>query len=174
MATARIVGLAGPRSLALGSGPVVFQVECVPRQGPRRTVELVLDPPRDLRPGNYRVVAASAAEFFALEAQRLGGSGDLRDLAAMLQVLRSQRAGDQLVLALIAPGSGLVVQGTEMTGLPPRVSRLMQTGSFDAGPTLADILVKTGTDTPWLLQGHAVDTLQLQEAGAPQTDERRP
>jgi len=173
-ATAQVVGLSGPREWPADGGPLVFQVELEPRLGEPTFVSLSLDLPPGLKPGIGRVVAASAAELFSLEAQRAPDTFQPASLAATVDLLKTPRSGDELVLALLTPGSGVVVRGQEMDNLPGRVSRLLRGGNMQATPTLADYQARIATETSWLLSGHAVRQLKLTDSGKPVTQERRP
>ena len=172
-AAAHIVGLSGPRRLTAGQG-AVFSVELVPEDGERTRREIRLDVPAHLPAGTYRLVAASAAELFALEAQRAAGRFQPTDLAAMVEILRTARAQDTLVLALLAAGRGVVVQGREMSALPPRLVKLMRSANLEAAPTLADYVWRHDETTSWVLDGHAVSNLSLTPSPNPYKEVKRP
>jgi hypothetical protein len=174
MDTATIVGLSGPRSLPAPGSEVVFQVEIQPHLGARQTIEVPVILPDVMQPGPYRVVAASAAELFSVEAQRATGRFQGPSLENLITLLRTERSPADLVVALLAPGSGLVIQGAEMTQLPPSVNRLLRTGNMQATPTLADYILRQNIPTDWALAGNAVRAVQLDPPSEPLTEERRP
>ncbi len=174
MATATIVGLTGPRALPEPGSEVVFRVELQPRLGGREIIEMPVVLPAHLEPGPFRVLAASAAELFAFEAQRASGRFQVTSLGGILDILRTGRSGNTLVLALLAPGRNMVLQGQEMHSLPGSVSHLIGTGNMQAPKTLADYVLRSDRQTPWVLGGHAVRALRLKSATEPIKEERRP
>ena len=68
---------------------VVFQVEVEPHRGGREIIEVPLTLPEHLAPGPFRVVAASAAELFAVEAQRAAGRFQGPSLENTVTLLRT-------------------------------------------------------------------------------------
>jgi len=174
MATATIVGLTGPRVLPAPGSEVVFRVEIQPRFGGRQVIEMPVVLPANLEPGPFRVIAASAAELFAFESQRASGRFQVADLGGIIDILRTGRSGDTLVLAILAPGRNVVLQGQEMHNLPGSVSQLLETGNMQAPRTLADYVLRTDRSMPWMLGGHAVRALRLKPSTEPIKEERRP
>lgn len=172
--TARITGMDGPRNLTAGSGPIKVQVEVTPRLGIRRVVEVELSLPANIETGNYRLVAASGAEFFALEADRAAALFQVSSLDGAVKILKMDRSADDLVVALLAPGTGLMVSDRQMNNLPGSVSRLLQQGNMQIQPTMADFVARNTKPMPFALQGHAVRKLRVQPAPAPIKEERRP
>jgi len=174
MATAEVVGVSGPRSLVVPGKEALFTVEIEPRRGDPMVRELSLAIPEHLAPGRYMLVVASAAELFALEAQRAAGRFQPVSLEATLDILKTERSPDTLVLAVLAPGRSMIIQGQELTALPGSVSRLLRKGNRQAVRTLADYVARAEQKTPWVLRGHAVQELRVVPAGKPITEERRP
>jgi len=172
--TGRITGLDGPRNLVAGSGPIKVQVEIAPRMGDKRVVEVEVPLPANLEAGAYRLVAASAAEFFTLEAQRAAGRFQVASLDGALKVLRMERGADNLVVAILAPGEDLVIADRQMNSLPGSVSRLLQQGNMQIQKTMADFTARCSVPMPLVLQGHAVRKLRVRSAPAPIKEERRP
>ncbi len=173
-ALARIESVTAPRMISTGDQQLVCRVEMSPWHGDRESLEVTLDLPPDLKPGSYRLAVASAAEMFALEAQRAPGSLQVASLNRMLEVLGTDRDASTLVVALFARGSGMMISGREMTGLPGRVSRLIASGNMEVKPVMADLATRSTHPTAWLLQGHAVRNIKV--ASGPETapQERRP
>ena len=174
MSAATIVGLTGPRVLRAPGEEVVFRVEIQPRFGSREFIEIPFTVPAHLAPGPLRVLAASAAELFAFEAQRAPGRFQVVQLGNILEILRTGRSGDTLALAIMAPGSSKILQGQEMHNLPGSVSKLIETGNMQATRTLADYVLRREVPTQWVLSGHAVRSLKLNSGLEPITEERRP
>ncbi len=172
--TARITGLDGPRNLVAGSGPIMVQVEVTPRLGAKRVVEVELPLPANIEAGGYRLVAASAAEFFALEAQRAAGRFQVASLDGTVKILNLDRAADQLVVAILAPGESLMIADREMNHLPGSVSRLLKQGNMQIQSTMADFVSRVTQSMPQALQGHAVRKLRVHPAPVPIKEERRP
>ena len=172
--TAAIVGLTSPRSVVRAGEQVVFHAEIEPRQGPRETVNFAVTLPEHLPAGPYRVVVASAADLFALEAQRAAGRFQPVSLGGILDILRSERGRDKLVLALFAPGQAMILQGQEMANLPGSVARTVGAGNMQAQRSLADYAWRMEQPSQWALTGHAVRALQVQPAAAPLVEEKRP
>lgn len=174
LATARIAGMTGPSDLPSTGGPLTVDVELEPRRGERRRVPVTLMVPAGLPAGPYRLVAASAAELFALEAQRASGLFEPASLDATVRLLRSGRSPSTLAVALIAPGRGVVVAGQELDALPGSVARTIRRGTAADQRTLADTIVRLDTDTAWLLDGHALLDLSAGRGDKPLTVEKRP
>ncbi len=172
--TARITGLDGPRNPVAGSGPLKVQVEITPRLGEKRIVEVELMLPANITAGAYRLVAASAAEFFNLEAQRASGRFQVSSLGGAVKILNMDRAADQLVVAILAPGEGLMVADRQMNHLPGSISRLLKQGNMQIQSTMADFVARVSQSTPEALQGHAVRKLRVRPAPVPIREERRP
>ncbi len=174
MATATIVGLTGPRMLPEPGHEVVFRVELQPRLGGLQIIEMPVVLPVHMEPGPFRVIAASAAELFAFEAQRASGRFQVSNLGDILDILRAGRSADTLVLALLAPGRNMVLKGQEMHNLPGSVSNLIETGNMQAPKTLVDYVLRSDRPTSWVLRGHAIRALRLKSAPEPIKEERRP
>ena len=137
-------------------------------------VEIPVVLPATLEPGPYRLLAASAAEIFAFEAQRATGRFQVANLGSIIELLRTGRSRSTLVLALLSPGRNRIVLGQEMHNLPGSVSQLIQSGNMQAPRTLADYAIRSDLETEWVLQGHAVRALVLPAAAEPFKEERRP
>ncbi len=171
---ASVVDLSGPRAAARGGGELVFDVTVQPRRGGAVVLQVPLTLPAHLPAGSYRVAAASAADVFALEAQRAAGAmqpGSLRGLQALLA---RERSADRLMLAVFAPGGGVIVDGREMSSLPGSVAGLLEGGQAPSDRPLADFVLQTGVPTGWVLSGHAVRTLELLPSPQPVDEEKRP
>ncbi len=173
-ATARITGLDSPRNLVAGTGPLKVQIEISPRRGEKLMVEVELPLPANLQPGPYRLVVASASEFFALETQRAAGRFRVTSLDGALEILRLDRASDELVVALMAPGKGLMLADQEMSHLPGSVSGLLKQGNMQIKSTMADFVARHSHNMPFALSGHAVRKLRVMPASTPIREERRP
>lgn len=172
--TTTITGLTVPRTGAAAGGQLSCWVELTSWQEVPLRQRLTLDLPVDLEPGPYRLAVASAAEIFALEAQRAPGIFPPASLDGLLEVLRSERSPGTLVAVLFAPGSGVVLQGREMNHLPGRVAKVIRGGNLDATPTLADFVARAEARTDGVLQGHAVRNITVTPAAPPAVQERRP
>ena len=174
LATAAVVGLTGPHELPATGGPLVVEVELEPRLGQRVRVPVTLAIPAGLPEGTYRVVAASAAELFALEAQRAAGLFAPASLESTVRLLRSERSPATLTVALFAPGRGIVIAGQELASLPGSVARTVRRGIDPEQRTLADTLARSQTPLSWLLDGHALLDVRVGGDLSPLTVERRP
>jgi hypothetical protein len=172
MATVHTVN--APRAIPRGQTELRCQVELAPRHGKPVIREVVLPLPADLEPGEYRLVAASSAEFFALDAQRAAGAFQVRSLDRMMEVLASPRDAGTLAVALLAPGKGVVLGGREMPGLPPNISRVMSKANLGAGRSLADYVIRISDKTDWYLQGHVVRKVRVGDGLPAAPAARRP
>ena len=172
--TAAITGITVPRLVAAPGQDLLCQIEVTPRLGSPEMIEIPVHLPAHLPDGNYRLAVANAAEMFALESQRAAGKFQVTSLNGMLDILRTERSAGTLVVTLLAPGSGMVLDGREMSGLPQRVSRVIRSGNMEAGRTLADIIARRDLPTGWLLQGHAVRNIKVASEAKPAKQERRP
>ncbi len=171
---AAITGLSGPRILAPGQESATFQVDLQERRGSSVSLEVELPLPAHLLPGTYRVAVASAADFFALETQRLGEMPRLDTVEDLVDLLRTERSPGVLQLALVAPGEGLVVEGREMPSLPGSFARVLESAQAMPRRTLADLLSTTDRSTSWMLEGSALQTLVIQAPGKTFAQEKRP
>ena len=91
------------------------------------------DPAGHLEAGPYRVVAASAAELFAFEAQRAAGPfPGGRAWRASWTCCAPAVPADTLVLALWRRAASMVLQGREMHDLPGSVASLIRAGNMQA------------------------------------------
>ena len=162
-ASAVITGLDAPRRVATASAPLVCRVRLKPRHGEERSVAVALDLPPYLPAGRYRLVAASEADLFALEAQRLGSKFPADTLDDILRLLRRPRAADKLVVALVAPGGDLVVRGREMPGLPGSRARLLRSADPTVHGSLARLPARATVPMSWVLQGAAVMNVDLEQ-----------
>ncbi len=174
LAMARVGAVNAPRTVPRGQASVPVSVELALRHEQPVIRRFDLPLPANLEPGEYRLVVASAAEFFALDAQRAAGAFQVRSLDRLLEVLASPRDAGALTVALLAPGRGVVQGGREMPGLPPGVSRVMSKADLGASRTLADYVARSSEDTPWFLQGHVVRRLRVEDGEVAETPDRRP
>ncbi|MFN2371425.1 MAG: SpoIVB peptidase S55 domain-containing protein [Candidatus Krumholzibacteriia bacterium] len=174
LATARIVGLTGPTELPAVGGPLTVEVELEPRRGERLRLPVTLDVPAGLPAGPYRLVAASAADVFALEAMRAAGLFAPTSLDGTVRLLRSERSPAALTVALFAPGRGVVVAGQELDALPGSVARTVRRGTAADQRTLADTIVRHDAAVAWILEGHALLDLRAGRGDSPLTVEKRP
>lgn len=171
--TATITGLTGPVHGLRPGQTARYRVGLQPHRGAPESLDFEVRLPANLQPGPLRLAVASAAEFFALEMQRAAGSFEVRDLPATLRLLNEPRSQDDLVVALLAPGQSLVLDGTEWKSLPASMRGFLAE-TDGAAPTLADFVVRRSRPTDWLLQGHAILALQILPESRPRSDERRP
>lgn len=174
LANARITGLTGPARLPAAGGPVTFAVEIEPRRGERQTLPVTIEVPAGLADQPYRVVAASAAELFALEAQRAAGIFEPDGFGPTVRLLDRERSPGTVSVVLFAPGSGVVVGGQELAALPGSVARTVRRGAEADQRTLADAVARTDTATSWIISGHALQDVRAGRALEPLTVERRP
>lgn len=172
--TARVLSLTSPRAVAQVGEEIIFSVVIEPHQGPRETIRIPVTLPDHLQPGAYRVLVASAADLFALESQRAAGRFQPVNLGSLVEVLRTPRSRDDLVLAIFAPGEAAVVQGQELAHLPASVARTVRSGNIQVGRSLADYVYRFDQEVPWALSGHAVRSLRVQPFINAQKHERRP
>src|SRR5690606_29324711 len=118
--------------------------------GERLRLPVTLDVPAGLPAGPYRLVAASAADVFALEAQRAAGLFAPASLDGTVRLLRSERSPATLTVALFAPGRGVVVAGQELDALPGSVARTVRRGTATEQRTLADTVVRRDAAVAWI------------------------
>lgn len=170
--------LAGTRIIGLDvqkkDTELLVAVEMKPRLGEPRVEQVRLPLPSTLAPGPYRVVAASEAEFFALEATRAPGRFQVSSLSATLNLLREPRALDQLMVVLLGPGSHQVVGDREFAGLPASTGRVLGGGNIQIKKTMADYHSRATVAQPFALQGHVVREIVIGKQRIPLPEERRP
>ncbi|MCP4572358.1 MAG: hypothetical protein GY838_08405 [bacterium] len=174
VATAEVRGLSALATIAAGTRSLPVEVALAPRHGvvERRTIELPL--PADLAPGRHRLVVASSAEFFALEAQRAPARFRTGNLNATVDLLETERGLGTLVVALLARGRAVVVGGNELAGLPGSLARTVRRSVGSEQKTAADFVARHDESTPWLLLGHAVLDVRVTAAAGTLEPERRP
>lgn len=174
VATAEVRDLAAPTTVVAGTRRLAVEVVLAPRLGAseHRTVQLEL--PAGLRPGRHRLVVASAAEIFALEAQRAAARFQTSSLDATVELLETERDLGTLVVALLARGEGVVVRGNELSDLPGSLARTVRRSAGPEQMTAADYVARRDEPTPWLLLGHAVLDVRVTPATGTLEPERRP
>jgi hypothetical protein len=174
LATATVSGVTVPRLVASAGQELRCQVEVTPWLAEPRLLDVTLALPADLPAGDYRLAVANAAEMFALDAQRAPGSFQVSSLDGMMRLLSTGRSAGTLVVSLLAPGQGMVLEGRQLNNLPGRVARVLRSGNMEISPTMADYVVRQESSTGWVLQGHAVRNIRVAEAAEPAQQERRP
>jgi hypothetical protein len=171
---ARIVTVHAPARI-VPAEVFTVEVELEGERGLRWRERFELRAPDDLRPGTMRLGAASARDFFRLDALRAGGLYEAHGRAAMLDLLNRPRSAAELTVALIAPGAGFTAAGREMAGLPPSVRRTLAAGPpGSTRPTLAAYLSRDSRPTGMLLQGDAVLEIEVRLPPASRTEGARP
>ena len=151
------------------------EVELEPRFGSvwRETFEFTA--PASLVPGPLRLGAASAREFFQLDATRAGGLFADHSLAATLDLLNQPRSLDELTVALVQAVPGFTAGGRELANLPPSVQQTLAAGPPTAtGTTMATYLLRAARPTGLILQGNAVQDVEVRLAPAPRPEGDRP
>jgi len=171
---ARVVALHAPARIAPGEVFTV-EVELAPRHGDRWRESFTLQAPVNLQPGPLRLGAASARDFFQLDALRASGLFEDHSLAATLDLLNRPRSRDELTVVLIAPELGFTAGGRELPGLPPSVRYTLASGPpGSARPTLAAYLLRDSRPTGVFLQGDAVRDVEVRLSPAPRPEGVRP
>jgi len=171
---ATIRGIYAPATVAPGEAFTV-EVELEERHGPIRRERFTLRLPAGVAPGVLRLGAASAREFFALDALRASGLFADRSLDATLALLNRPRSLDELTVAVIAPVPGFTTGGRELDNLPGSVRQTLAAGPPTAAePTLASYLLRVARPTGLVLEGDAVLDLTVSHPPAPRAKEDRP
>lgn len=173
-ADAAVAALGVPRRLAVGAPELPVTVELRDAAGERRRLSVNVPLPASLPAGPYRVVAASAAEFFAFEAQRAPERLQPARLSDLWELLATERSASTLVVALFSPDRPAVVGGRELAAMPGSIARAIDAGRQPAEQAMARYAARRATPTPWALAGHAVRTLEIVPAAPARGDERRP
>lgn len=171
---AQIVALYAPARVEPGERFTV-EVELAERHGPRWRERFELRAPDSLLPGFLRLGAASAREFFRLDALRASGLFEDHSLAATIELLNRPRSPDDLTVALIAAEPGFTAGGRELAGLPPSVRNTLASGPpGSVRPTMAGYLLRASRSLPVLLQGDAVRDIEVRLAPNPRAEGVRP
>lgn len=171
---ARIVALHAPARIAPGE-VFTLEVELAERHGPRRRERFALRAPDNLQPGFLRLGAASARDFFRLDALRASGLFEDHSLEATLDLLNRPRSLAELTVALIGAEPGFTAAGRELSGLPSSVRRTLAAGPPGATrPTMAGYLLRETRPIGVLLQGDAVRDIEVRLPAAPRTEGVRP
>ncbi len=174
MALATIASLDAPQRTRAGQ-TIEVTVKLQPHRGVPIDLPLQLTVPNHLTAGRYRLVVANARELFALEAERAAARFEDPSLPATLELIRSPRSATELVLLLLAPSDGVVVDGHELATLPGSVARLLQEdASGRVGRTLAGIATSLRRESDYVLQGHVVRDLRLVDRSEPIREDTRP
>lgn len=172
--TAWVVALYAPARIAPGETFAV-EVELDGRHGPRWRERFDLRAPDNLQPGTLRLGAASARDFFRLDALRAGGLFEDHSLAAMMELLNRPRSPEELTVAMIAPAPGFTVAGRELAGLPASVRYTLAAGPPGAvRPTMAAYVLRDSRHTGRLLQGDAVRDIEVSRPPSPRSEGARP
>jgi hypothetical protein len=171
---AAITALGGPRRIAAGTRALALTVELRDAEGKPESVPIEVALPASLAPGAYRLVAASAAEFFAFEAQRAPERLQPARLADLWELLQTERSPSTLVVALFAADRPSLVGGRELAAAPGSISRAVAAGRQPAEQAMAQFAARRALSTAWTLGGHAVRTLEVLPAAAAVGNGRRP
>jgi hypothetical protein len=171
---ATINGLGAARRVDAGTVSLPVTIELRDADGRPRQVPVDVPLPAALPAGAYRVVAASAAEFFAFEAQRAPERLQPARLEDLWDLLGTARSTATLVVTVFAADRPVMVGGRELAAAPGSVSRVVATGRQPADQALARPVARVEVPTTWALGGHAVRTLQVVPAAAAAGAGRRP
>jgi len=171
---ASVRSLHGPALITPGQEFTV-EVELEHRHGPVTREVFTLTAPSDLKPGPLRLGAASAREFFALDAMRASGLFQDHGLEATFDLLSRPRSLDDLTVALVAARPGFTAGGRELSNLPGSVRQTLSLGPPGATqPTLAAYLLRQSRRTGIILQGNAVKDVSVRAQPAPRPEKGRP
>lgn len=171
---ATINALGSARRVEAGAPSLPVTVELRDAEGRPRRVPVEVPLPTALPAGAYRVVAASAAEFFAFEAQRAPERLQPARMEDLWELLGSARSTATLVVTVFAADRPVMVGGRELAAAPGSVSRVVATGRQPADQALARPVARVEVPTTWALAGHAVRTLEVVPAAAAAGAGRRP
>lgn len=83
------------------------------------------------------VVVGSAREMTMLEQRSAPGLFAVQSFEQLMNLLNNRRHNDQLYYQLRAPDRGLVVEGEELSSLPPTAFAVLQTQSFKGNTSFA-------------------------------------
>lgn len=171
---ATINALGASRRVEAGALSLPVTIELRDAEGRPRQVPVDVPLPEALPAGAYRVVAASAAEFFAFEAQRAPERLQPARMEDLWELLDTARSTSTLVVTVFAADRPVMVGGRELAAAPGSVSRVVATGRQPADQALARPVARVEVPTTWALGGHAVRTLQVVPAAAAAGAGRRP
>lgn len=130
------------------------------RDGEKRIWELSASLPELLPRGSrVRAVVADAARRDQL---RGGGEPGLWDAEEALRSWEEREPGTVLSLWLVAEGTGLVVDGQELSGLPESVRQRLAAGGLESAPGGRQILAEDTVRAESLFRGHWETELQLE------------
>lgn len=169
-----IDALGGARRVEAGAAILPVTVDLRDADGASRAMPVAVPLPAGLPAGDYRVVAASAAEFFAFEAQRAPERMQPARLADLWELLAAERSPSTLVVTVFAADRPVLVGGRELAAAPGSVSRVVAAGRQPADQALARPVARVAVPTTWALGGHAVRTLHVAPAAAAVGAARRP
>ncbi len=125
-----------PRGTSVGPGDTLrVRVGLADWQGERREREISLVVPRSAEPGIALVRVAGAADFHALEIERLGAGSVPRSYDQVVEAIEDLRPEDTVMAQLLSFRPGLSQRGHEISALPGRAALAMATG---AGTGVAD------------------------------------
>lgn len=173
-ADAAIVALGAPRRVAAGAASLPVTVELREGNGALSQVALELPLPAALPPGAYRLAAASAAEFFALEAQRAPDRLQPARLDDLWELLATERSASTLVVALLSPDRPAIVGGRELAAVPGSVVRAIDAGRQPPAQALASFAARVSRATGRALTGNAIRTVEVAPPPPARGDARRP
>lgn len=171
-----ITALAAPRRLDAGSRELAVTVQQRDPSGRVSGLPVTVALPASLPPGNYRVVAASAAEFFAFEAQRAPERLRPARLADLWELLDTPRSASTLVVAVFAGEQPVLVDGRELAAAPGSVARVLAAGRQPAEQALAQLVARAALEPPsgGSIAGHAVRSFEIVAPAPAAGDRRRP
>ena len=173
-ADATVTALGAPRRVASGAAMLPVTVELRDTDGARRQVPVEVPLPAALPAGPYRLVAASAAEFFAFEAQRAPDRLQPAGLEDLWELLAAERSASTLVVAVFSPDRPALVAGRELAGVPGSVARAIDAGRQPPAQAMARYVARVSRATSWALVGNAVRTFDVAPVAPARGDGRRP
>lgn len=173
-ADAVVTALGAPRRVTAGDDVLPVTVELRDAAGGRRQVPVEVPLPAALPAGPYRLVAASAAEFFAFEAQRAPDRLQPVGLEDLWELLATERSASTLVVAVFSPDRPALVAGRELAGVPGSVARAIDAGRQPSAQAMARYVARVSLATSQALTGNAVRTFEVAPAAPARGNGRRP
>ncbi len=169
-----IQALHAPAVIAPGESFTV-EVELARRYGTTWRERFEFTAPAGLVPGPLRLGVASAREFFQLDAMRASGLFGDHGLAVTVDLLNRPRSLDELTVALVHAETGYTAGGRELANLPPSVRQTLAAGPPSATETtMAAYLLRAARPVGVILQGNAVQDVEVRQAPAPRPEGVRP
>ena len=133
----------------------------------RQRFTTTLTIPADLPNGRYNVAICDSRMREASEVTRAPGLYRPKNFADMVRILDIYFPGDRLYVMLAAPDSGITIDGSEFSSLPPSFQHTLSQlhDRQRIVPTIGAIHAETRLNLPFILSGSQIAQIEVDRRG---------